>query len=128
MDFWQCMLDLDWRDSIKALSGFVFWEAVEGGDVSRWEELMLRTCELAKTSIENGNFAIAERVSKSDTVTNTGFQILTSLVRNTRYNWEHDSVVKYAKTALKKTENDSSSIYRNQLANTLTNFGHRGSS
>ena len=84
IDFWGSVLDL--HPEPEALIGYGWWADVLEADQGQWEDLMLRTCEIAMGEPNRGAGMleragrIAERIN-SQVVTDTGLQILVLLMR-----------------------------------------------
>lgn len=72
VDFWDSVLKQSPKP--EALVGFGWYANVKGIDQGRWEELMLRTCEITKKL--DWSEGVAKRISRSQTITDTGWQIL----------------------------------------------------
>lgn len=84
----------------EALAGFGWWADVPGIDQEQWEKLMMRTCELAEKL--EWSQRVAERISTSKTITDTGWRILARLI-GIDLGYEKSETAKYAMDALRKT-------------------------
>ena len=115
MAFWASVLEQSPKP--EALTGFGWWASVPGIDQKRWEELMLRTCELAE--LLDWSQEVAKRISTSETITDAGWRILARLI-SICLGSDKYGVVKYAMDALRKTVDDADAPEsRSHLRNVL---------
>lgn len=115
--FWNNML----KYKPEALVGCGWWADVPGIHQERWEELMLRTCGMVKNL--EWSQRVAERISKSPTITDTGWQILARLL-HIGLRREREKVTEHAMGALRKTTGmEYPPKSRSHLRNTLTERG-----
>lgn len=117
--FWDSVLKHSPKPKPEALAGFGWWADVPGIDQERWEELMMRTCEMAEKL--NWSQRVAERISSSQTITDAGWKILARLF-SIDIGYEEERVAKHAMEALRKTVDivdapDSRSHLREVLVN-----------
>lgn len=95
--FWNTLLEQPQKSEV--LNGFGWLADVQRIDQEQWEELMLRTCKVVKKL--EWSQRVAERISTSQTITDTGWQILARLF-SIDIEFEED-VAKHAMNALRKT-------------------------
>ena len=117
VDFWDCVLKQSPKP--EALVGFGWYASIPGIDQRRWEELMMRTCEIAEKL--DWSQRVAERIRSSQTITDTGWKILARLF-GIDIGYEVEMVAKHAMEALCKTVGiadapDSRSHLREVLVN-----------
>lgn len=98
--FWDSILKHPPKPKPEALVGFGWWADVPGIDQEQWEEMMMRTCELAEKL--EWSQRVAERISTSQTITDTGWRILGQLF-NLDLQYDERKVAKHAMEALRKT-------------------------
>ena len=122
VDFWQHMLDLSPKS--EALGGYGWWSYVTVIAQGEWERLMLQTCEQANGKIDLAGEA-AERISLSDTVTDSGLRILTLLMQGGVDYLDKELVADYALSILKKSrDNVGIEESRNLLNNVMRDNGY----
>ncbi len=114
--FWDSILKHSPKPKPEALAGFGWWADVPGIDQERWEELMMRTCEM--TEKLDWSQRVAERISLSQTITDAGWKILARLIS---IDLGHDKpeVAKHAMDALRKTVNTDAPESRSHLCEVL---------
>lgn len=98
--FWDSVLEHPPKPKPEMLAEFGWWADVPGIDQGRWEELMMRTCDM--TEKLNWSHRVAERISSSQTITDTGWKILARLF-DIDIGYDKGEVAKYSMDALRKT-------------------------
>ncbi len=117
--FWASMLEQPPKP--EALAGFGWWADVPEIDQERWEELMLRTCEM--TEKLDWPQRVAERISTSETITDAGWRILAQLFSIDLGHYKGE-VAKHAIDALRKTAGIADAPEsRSHLCEVLINHG-----
>ncbi len=116
--FWASVLGQSPKP--EALAGFGLSADVSGIDQERWEELMLCTCKMAEKM--EWSHGVAERISTSPTLTDTGWQILAQLF-SIDLGYDRDEVAKYAMDALRKTVSIDAPESRSHLREVLADNG-----
>ena len=121
VDFWESILNQSPKP--EALVGFGWYANVPGIDQERWEKLMMRTCKMVKKL--DCSWGVAERISTSQTITDTGLGILARLLK-TDIGSHMDEVAKYAMDALRKTVDATDALeLRSHLREVLVDRGFR---
>ena len=119
--FWDSTLKHPPKPKPEVLAGFGWWADVLGIDQERWEELMMRTCDV--TEKLDWSQRVAERISTSQTITDTGWKILARLL-DIDIGYYMGEVAKYAMDALRKTVDATDSPEpRSHLCEVLANNG-----
>ncbi|MYG32494.1 MAG: hypothetical protein F4202_00580 [Cenarchaeum sp. SB0677_bin_16] len=98
VDFWDSVLKLSPKPEV--LVGFGWYAGVPGIDQERWEELMLRTCKKVKNL--DGAHKVAECISTSQTITDTGWKILAQLF-SIDIGHSKEGVARHTMNALRRT-------------------------
>ena len=98
VDFWDSVLEQSPKP--EALVGFGWYASVPGIAQERWEELMMRTCEMVEKL--DWSQEVAERISTSETITDAGWRILTRLL-SIDLGHEGEEVANHAMDALRRT-------------------------
>lgn len=121
VDFWESILNQSPKP--EALVGFGWYANVPGIDQERWEKLMMRTCKMAKKL--DCSWGAAERISTSQTITDTGLGILARLLK-IDIGSHMDEVAKYAMDTLRKTVDATDALeLRSHLREVLVDHGFR---
>ena len=119
--FWDSVLRHSPKPKPEALTGFGWWADVPGIDQEQWEEMMMRTCKMAEKM--EWSQRVAERISASQTMTDTGWQILARLF-SIDIGDDKEEVAEYSMEALRKTMNATDSPEsRSHLCEVLVNHG-----
>ena len=119
--FWDSVLKHNPKPKPEALTGFGWWADVPGIDQEQWEEMMMRTCKMVEKM--EWSQRVAARISTSQTMTDTGWQILARLF-SIDIGYEKEEVAEYSMEALRKTvDATGSSESRSHLCEVLVNHG-----
>ena len=101
VDFWLRILALS--PTPEALRGYGRWYCLTALEQDEWERMMLQSCQQSNGNIDFAG-EVAERISLSTVITNSGLKILILLMKNGGDYFDREIVADHAWTILKKSK------------------------